>query len=259
MNRMINKTLKLIFIISGSIIAQDLSAIEIMKNVYETPKPNSSIMEVRLEIIRMKREKEKVKIREFTRYEKLYDSGKYSSKSLARFQKPLIVKGTGLLSWVYRKGGTDQWFFLPKLKSAKRVSSKQKSKSFLNTDFIYEDLEIKKLGSDSLKIIGVEYEGGIQCKVLMAWPKKKSSYFSRKIWVNTQNWQIYKIEYYVTESKKEKTLTFSKFIEEDGFITPSYMIMEKENGNRTIMQISSYKPNIGLNEEIFSESFLINF
>ena len=256
---MMNKFLKLIVVALGSISAQDLSAIEIMENVYDSPKPNSSIMEIRLEIIRIKRQKEKVKLREFTRYEKLYDSGKYSSKSLARFQKPSIVKGTGLLSWVHRKGGTDQWFFLPKLKSAKRVSSKQRSKSFLNTDFIYEDLEIKKLGSDSLKTIGVEYEGGIQCKVLMAWPKKKSSYFSRKIWVNTQNWQIYKIEYYITESEKEKTLTLSNFIEKDGFTTPGRMIMEKENGNKTIMEISSFKPNIGLNEEIFSESFLIKF
>ena len=72
-------------------------------------------MEIRLEITRVKRDKEKTKVREFIRYEKFYDSGKYRSKSLARFIKPNIVKGTGLLSWVQKNGKTDQWFFLPKL------------------------------------------------------------------------------------------------------------------------------------------------
>ena len=79
-------------------MGQDLTVSEIMKNVYQLPKPNTSIMEIKLEITRIKRKKEKVKVREFTRFEKFYDSGKYSSKSLARFQKPKIVKGTGLLS-----------------------------------------------------------------------------------------------------------------------------------------------------------------
>ena len=41
----------------------------------------------------VKKEK-KVKVREFTRYEKLYNSGKFTSKSLARFHRPKIVKGT---------------------------------------------------------------------------------------------------------------------------------------------------------------------
>ncbi len=251
------KYLGVILLICSWLMGQDLTASEIMKNVYQLPKPNTSIMEIKLEITRIKRKKEKVKVREFTRFEKFYDSGKYSSKSLARFQKPKIVKGTGLLSWIYRSGKTDMWFFLPKLKKVKRVKAKEKSKSFLNTDFIYEDLESRKLGTDSLASLGTEYFDGNQCRVIMAWPKKESSYFSRKIWVNTQSWQICKVEYYTSESKKEKTLILTDFIEKNGFVTPGRMIMEKENGNKTVMIINSYKPDIGLKEEIFTKSFLI--
>ena len=83
---------------------QDLNAYEIMDRVYAIPKPSTSIMEVRLEITRKKRNKEKTKVREFTRYEKYYDKGKYRSKSMARFNTPKVVKGAGLLSWVQIMG-----------------------------------------------------------------------------------------------------------------------------------------------------------
>ena len=47
------------------------------------------------------------------------------------------------------------------------------------------------------------------------------------------------------------------FNEENNFITPFRMIMTNQNGNKTIMVIQSFKPDIGLRDEIFSESFLI--
>jgi outer membrane lipoprotein-sorting protein len=255
----LNKQFFIFIFLLSSAIAQDLSALEIMGRVLGSPKPKSSITDIKLEIVRVKRGKEKVKVREFTRYQKNYDTGKYKSKSLARFKKPLTVKGTGLLSWVHRNGKTDQWFFLPKLKTAKRVKAKEKGKSFMGTDFIYEDLESRKTGQDSLRLVGTEFIRGQLCKVIMAWPKTESVYHSRKIWVNTQNWKIRKIEFYSEESHLEKTLTISNFIENNGFITPGKMVMEKTNGKKTIMEINNFKPNVGLKDEIFSESFLIKF
>ena len=250
-----NITLIIFFYSMG--FGQDLNAYEIMDRVYAIPKPNTSIMEIRLEITRIKRDKEKTKVREFTRYEKYYDKGKYRSKSMARFNTPKVVKGAGLLSWVQKNGQTDQWFFLPKLKTAKKVKGKEKSKSFLNTDFIYEDLESRGPGMDSLVSIGTEFIEGEQCKMIMAWPKNQSSYFARKLWVNMQRWQIYKVEYYTSDSNKQKTLFLSDFITTNGFTTPGKMLMDMGNGNKSVMQITSYEPGIGLNEEIFSKSFLI--
>ncbi len=247
----------LIFLIIGVLIAQDFTPEEILSYVASHPKPENSITEIRLEITRKKKNKTKTKVREFTRYEKIYKSGKFKSKSLARFQKPKIVKGTSFLSWVYDNGKTVQWFSLPKIKKAKKVKAKEKSKSFLNTDFTYEDLENRSLDSDSLVNIGSEYLNGSQCKVIMAWPKGPSSYFSRKIWVNSQTWRISKVEYYISESKKDKTLYVSDFINKNGFSIAGKMIMEKENGNKTIMEVMAYKPDIGLKDEVFTIDFLV--
>jgi len=251
------RIISLIFFAASFCLGQEISADEVMERVYSIQRPNTSIMEIKLEITRKKRNKEKTKVREFTRYEKYYDVGQYRSKSLARFIRPKIVKGTGLLSWVQKNGQTEQWFFLPKLKTAKKVKAKQRSRFFLNTDFIYEDLESRKPGLDSLVTIGTEFIDGQQCKIIMAWPKNESSYFSRKLWVSVQDWKIRKVEYYENESEKEKTLTLTDFIESNGFTTAGKMVMDRGDGNKTVMQISSFKPDIGLNEEIFSKSFLV--
>ena len=240
-------------------LSQDISAYEIMERVFSIKKPQSSIMEIRLEVFRKKGKKIKKKIREFIRYEKNYEKGKYRLKSMARFTKPDVVKGTSLLSWVNNNGKTEQWFFLPKLKSVKKVKAKERSKSFLNTDFIYEDLESREPGLDSLISLGTEFIDGQLCKIIMAWPKNKSTYFSRKLWINTNNWAIVKIEFYLNESKKHKTLQLSDFIERNGFYTPGKLQMETSEGNKTIMHITSYRPDIGLNEEIFSKSFLVKY
>lgn len=230
---------------------------EVMDRVYSMKRPTTSIMEVKLEVVRKKGKKEKIKNREFTRYEKFYDSGKYQSKSLARFTMPKMVKGTGLLSWVNRNGESEQWFFLPKLKTAKKVKAKERSRSFLNTDFIYEDLESRKPGLDSLVDVGNEFITGKHCKVIMAWPKDESNYFSRKIWIDAQTWKVIKVEYYSSDSKKEKTLTLSDFIEENGFSTAGKLVMDRGDGNKTVMRIITYRPDMGLKDEIFTKSFLI--
>ena len=90
----------------------------------------------------------------------------------------------------------------------------------------------------------------------MSWPKEESSYFSKKIWVNTQTWQINKVEFYKNESSMEKILYLTDFIEKEGYVTPRRMEMKRTNGNKTVMEIESFKPNVGLKEEIFSNSFL---
>ena len=90
----------------------------------------------------------------------------------------------------------------------------------------------------------------------MAWPKNESAYFARKIWVNTQLWRIIKVEYYTSEAKKEKTLFITDFITKNSFTIAGKMTMKRDNGNQTVMEALSYKPDIGLKDEIFSKSYL---
>ena len=134
----------------------DFKAKKIMEKVISQPNPATSISEVKLEIVRKRANKEKRKSRAFIRYEKRYKNNEYFQKSLVKFLEPKSVKGTGLLSWTKEDGSSDQWFFLPKLKIAKKVKSKEKSKSFMSTDFIYEDLEKRSINDDIFRYEGQE-------------------------------------------------------------------------------------------------------
>ena len=238
-------------------MSQEISADEIMERVFSLKRPSSSIMEIRLEITRIKRDKEKTKVREFIRYEKFYDSGKYRSKSLARFIKPNIVKGTGLLSWIQKNGKTDQWFFLPKLKMAKKVKSKEKSKSFMSTDFIYEDLENRNINDDIFQYEGQEIINGNSCAVISSTPIKDSSYKSKKIFVDTKIFRVRKVEYFSENLILEKTLFFKDIVKSGKYWIPKLLEMKRPNGNYTIMNVQAFKPDVDLDDAVFSESFLI--
>ena len=64
------RIISLIFFAASFCLGQEISADEVMERVYSIQRPNTSIMEIKLEITRTKRNKEKIKVREYTRYEK---------------------------------------------------------------------------------------------------------------------------------------------------------------------------------------------
>ena len=108
---MISKINKFIIICSISIsllLGQELSALEIMEKVMTNPKPSSSITEINLEIIRYKRGKEKVKIREFTRFQKNYKSGKFKSRIVTEIEAISdFYKAENYHQDYYKKRGID--------------------------------------------------------------------------------------------------------------------------------------------------------
>jgi hypothetical protein len=60
--------------------------------------------------------------------------------SLTIFDSPKDVKGTAFLNYTHKVGDDDQWLYLPALKRVKRISSSNKSGSFMGSEFAYEDI-----------------------------------------------------------------------------------------------------------------------
>jgi len=259
--KMKNVTSKSIFILFFINLAfsddGNLKAVKIMEKVIAHPSPQTSISEVHLEIIRKKAGKTKRKNRAFISYEKLYVNGDYKKKSLVKFLEPKSVKDTGLLSWTKFNGLSQQWFFLPILKTAKKIKSKEKSKSFMSTDFIYEDLESREILDDSFNIVGKEIINSHDCIIIASEPIKESSYWGKKIYVDTQIWKIRRVEYFSSDSKLEKTLHFKEIVKIGKYWFPKTLEMRRENGNYTIMNVKAFKPDTELDDQVFTESFLI--
>ena len=97
------------------------------------------------------------------------------SKSFTRFYTPASIDGTAFLTWENEGDDNDQFLYLPSLRRVRRVVSSQKSNRFVNTDFTYEDLERRKVGSDTHRILKTETYDGHACWVLESVPKEKSS------------------------------------------------------------------------------------
>ena len=66
-------------------------------------------------------------------------------KTLFIFDSPRDVKGTATLTFTHKKGPDDQWLYLPALKRVKRITSDNRSGSFVGSEFAYEDLGSQEL------------------------------------------------------------------------------------------------------------------
>ena len=58
---------------------------------------------------------------------------------------PKDVKGTATLTFTHKVGPDDQWLYLPALKRVKRITSENRSGSFVGSEFAYEDLGSQEL------------------------------------------------------------------------------------------------------------------
>ncbi len=253
------KILVILFSLTISLSAADLTGRDIIQKMESSEKVLTTQMNIKLTHTDVKRGKEKVKIREMVRYLKRYSDGKYKSKSLLRFLKPDIVKGTGFLIWSIRSGGNDQWLFLPKLKTAKQIESKAKTQRFMNTEFSYEDLESFNQTDEQYFIEGEENIDDIHCYIVEVICHTQTQYKRRLVWIDSNNWLLRRIDFYDKNNKLLKVLTISEYQNIKNYNFPTKLIMKNiQTGCHTIMDVSGIKYNIDLSDDYFTKDSLVN-
>jgi outer membrane lipoprotein-sorting protein len=181
-------------------------------------------------------------------------------KSLTIFDSPMDVKGTAFLNYTHKKGDDDQWLYLPALKRVKRISSRNKSGSFMGSEFSYEDITSQEIEKNTYKWIGEEIYEGNDCFVSERYPvdKKNSGYSRQVVWIDKEEYRTWKIEFYDRKNMHLKTLTMSNFEQYEGKFWRSlelYMV-NLQTGKSTLLQFSNYKFNVGLTEADFSKNSL---
>ena len=217
------------------------------------------MMNINLTHTDVKRSKEYVKIRKIVRYHKRYINGAYKSKSLLRFIKPDIVKGTCFLIWSNRSGGNDQWLFLPKLKTAKKIESKAKTQRFMNTEFSYEDLESFNQVDEQYFLESEENLNDQHCYIVEVIGHTQTQYKRRLVWIDSQNWLLRKVEFYDKNNKLLKILTISEYQNIETYNFSTKLIMKNiQTGSQTVMNVSDIKYNIELPDSYFTKELLVN-
>lgn len=181
-------------------------------------------------------------------------------KSLTIFDNPRDVKGTAFLTFSHKQGDDDQWLYLPALKRVKRISSRNKSGSFMGSEFAYEDISSQEVEKYTYKWIRDEVYDSQQCFVVERYPvdKKNSGYTRQVIWIDRKEYRTLKVNYFDRKNSHLKTLTFTgykKYL--DKYWRPDEMNMiNHQTGKSTQLVFTNYKFRTGLKDRDFNKNSL---
>lgn len=183
--------------------------------------------------------------------ERKIEDAQQPNKTLGIFLQPADVRGTVMLTHEKTYDSDEQWLFLPAFKRTKKINAANKSGSFLGTEFSWEDISTTELTKYRYRYLREEGDNWIVERV----PVYKFSGYSREVTsVNKGNYQTVKIEYYDRKSELLKTLTlgnWEKYL--DRYWRPLRMEMVNHvNHKKTIITLSRYKMDVGLDKKMFS-------
>ena len=182
------------------------------------------------------------------------------NKSLIIFDTPRDVKGTAFLNFTHRVGDDDQWLYLPALKRVKRISSQNKSGSFVGSEFAYEDIASQEIEKYAHKWIRDEVYNGQPCFVVDFYPvdKKNSGYTRQVTWIDKEEYRILKVDYYDRKDALLKTLTNKDYRPYLGkYWRAHHMFMvNHQSGKSTQLVFERYSFQTGLTERDFTRSSL---
>jgi len=192
------------------------------------------------------------------------------TKSLMFFESPGDVRNTGLLSVDYDDGNKDddQWLYLPSLHKSTRISTSDKSGSFMGTDITYADMTKKDIKLYDYKIVQQSVKvDGEDCWVIESRPKtakekKETGYLKSHTWLSKSKLVPVQIKTWVIEGKKLKYIQFSGYkvhsTKAGKVWSMSKMevrtVRNKKVESRTIMEMSSVKfDDASVTEDQFTE------
>lgn len=180
-------------------------------------------------------------------------------KSLIIFDSPGDVKGTALLTYTHKRGNDDQWLYLPALKRVKRISSANQSGPFVGSEFAYEDFNSQEVEKYNYKYLRNEKCKGGECFVLERYPVNKNSGYKRQVvWMDTNEYRVWKIDFYDRKGSHLKTLNFSDYKQYlDQYWRPHTMEMTNHvTGKGTDILWEKYIFRNGYNDNDFNKASL---
>ena len=175
------------------------------------------------------------------------------------FDEPRDVKGTALLIHAHRESEDDQWLYLPALKRVKRISSSNRSGSFMGSEFAYEDMSAQEVERFTYRYLRDEPCGDLTCTVSERVPvDRKSGYRRQLVWHDRDELRVRKVEYYDRKDAHLKTLTLGSYEQYlDRYWYAGEMTMVNHlTGKSTVLTWTDYQFGTDLNDRDFNQSSL---
>jgi hydrophobe/amphiphile efflux-3 (HAE3) family protein len=143
-----------------------------------------------------------------------------TEKRIIKFTSPAEVSGTGILIFDYPEKSDDMWIYLPALRKTRRIVSKEKSKSFMGSEFSNANMTAPGLDDFSYILLGKENFKGKPCTRVQSIPVNEDIMdeygYSKSIsWIDEGSFLVYQIQYLDFDGELYKTISNSDFRELD--------------------------------------------
>lgn len=230
-----------------------MDGLTLAQQVYDRDAGKDSQANVRMLLIDKHNKK---KFRKLIMAVKDYDG---IAKSYTRFTSPASIEGTAFLTWENKGRDDDQFLYLPALKRVRRIVTTQKSNRFVNTDYSYEDLQVREVADDEHRLLREELFETYDCWVLESIPKDPdgTQYGKRISWIIKDSYLPVKIEYYDKRERLIKRFLARKIQKIDGIWTAVETEMKDlKRKHRTLMKSNDIRYNKGVPDRVFTKGYM---
>lgn len=196
--------------------------------------------------------------RELTMLRKNYGETGGDQKFFMYFLQPADVKDMTFMVNKYPGRDADRWLYVPAINMVRRIAAKDKSSSFVGSDFTYEDVSGRNLTDDTHSNVKEEKISGKDCYVVKSTPKAADVDYSYKLsWIDKTNYLPLKEEYYDRKGELYRVFTADEIKDIKGFPTVTKRSMKNlQSGHRTEVAYLKADYNVGIEDSLFSERFL---
>lgn len=155
--------------LKDSSAADDPKARAVMQKVEDRDDGDNATLDMQMTLIDKNGSNRVREIKSFAK-----DKGKDTLRMMF-FMQPVQVRNTGFLTYDYddHLRDDDQWLYLPALGKSKRISSNDRSGSFMGSDISYADLTSRNLEDYDFSLVKETEVNSNPCWVVQAVPRSK--------------------------------------------------------------------------------------
>lgn len=203
------------------------------------------------------------RIRKTAMASKSYPDG--TEKRIVHFLSPADIKGTGMLIFDYKNKDDAMWIYLPAIRKTRRIISKEKSTSFMGSEFSKADMSAPNLDDFTFEINGETTVDNFPCYEIELKPKTEKiaddyGFFKKVMTIDKENFVFRKALYYNNFDELTKILVIKKIKlldkEKQKYMATNMVMENKENGRRSVMIIDNMQYNPKVKEEYFTIRYL---
>jgi len=251
MLRLLSALIISLFFISNSYGSVTISAEQLAQNVYDRYVGDDMQMQGTMELISKNGH---VRSREFISARK--DRGE-ERMQLIRFTSPADIRGTSFLT-IEQEGSsnTEQHLYLPALKRTRRIVASQQGRSFVNSDFTYEDMQRHPVEDWTYQIEEEENILGRACYILTSIPKPETDTQYSKVtsWIDKEHLIVLKSLFWDDKNRQSKSYRVNTFEIIDGIATETNALMtDLQSNHQTRLITQKIVYNSGLDDSLFTK------